>query len=174
MKALTAAVGAAILLALLATPSFGQSSTTVNGGGQGTYGADLDLDGDVDATHFGLGVTIFGDGSARGHFLCLMAGNADFLGLSVMAVEGRVTSGSVNTAAGTATFSGVASVNLGNGTVFRGVPFEVAVKAGGPGVGTVTLTVIGAFNGVPGDTNVFNNNYDLPLETVTSGQIAMH
>lgn len=174
MKRLTVMLAAVILVGILPFPGLAQSSTTVNGGGQGTYGADLDLDGDVDATHFGFGVTIAGNGSARGHFLCLMAGNADFLGLSLMAVEGRVTSGSVDTAAGTATFGGVASVNLGNGTVVRGVPFTVAVKAGGPGVATVTLTVIGGFDGVPGDTDVGNGNYDLPLETVTSGQIAMH
>jgi hypothetical protein len=35
------------------------------------------------------------------------------------------------------------------------------------------LTVIGAFDKVPGDTIPGNNNYDLPAETVATGQIAM-
>ncbi len=144
----------------------------VNGGGQGTFGTDLDGDGDIDGSHFGIGISINGDGSAKGHFQCLMAGNANILGLSLMAVEGEVHNGSVN-ANGSATFSGIATVNLGNGQIFRGVPFSVTVWAGGPGVGSLTLTVIGVFDGVPGDTKVGNGNYDLPTEMVASGQIKM-
>ena len=143
---------------------------SVTGGGQGTFGTDLDGDGDVDGSHFGIGISITGNGSAKGHFECLMAGNADILGLALMAVEGNVTSGSVN-ANGSVTFSGVATVNLGKSTMFKGVPFRVTVTAGTPGVGSLTLTVIGAFDGVPGDTNIGNGNYDLPTETVAAGQI---
>jgi hypothetical protein len=145
----------------------------VNGGGQGTFGTDLDDDGDIDGSHFGMKISIFGNGSAKGHFECNMAGNADILGLPLMAVEGKVTNGSAN-ADESATFSGIATVNLGNGVIFRDVPFNVTVTAGGPGVGTLTLTVIGAFDGVPGDTIVGNGNYDLPTETVASGQIKIH
>jgi len=142
----------------------------VTGGGQGTFGADLDGDGDIDGSHFGIGISILGNGSAKGHFECLMAGNADILGLALMSVAGNVTNGSVN-ANGSVTFSGVATVNLGKSTMFKGVPFRVTVTAGTAGVGTLTLTVIGAFDGVPGDTNIGNGNYDLPTETVASGQI---
>ena len=145
----------------------------MSGGGSGTFGADLDGDGDIDGSQFGMGVSIFGTGSAKGHFECLMAGNSDILGLPLMAVEGKVTTGSVN-ANGSATFSGVARVNLGNGVIFKGVPFVVTVTAGGPGIGTLQLTVIGAFDGVPGDTSPGNGNYDLPVETVDSGQIKIH
>ena len=142
----------------------------VTGGGQGTFGADLDGDGDIDGSHFGIGISILGNGSAKGHFECLMAGNADILGLALMSVAGNVTNGSVN-ANGSVTFSGVATVNLGKSTMFKGVPFRVTVTAGTPGVGSLTLTVIGAFDGVPGDTNIGNGNYDLPTETVAAGQI---
>src|SRR5436190_12972191 len=142
----------------------------VTGGGQGTFGADLDGDGDIDGSHFGIGISILGNGSAKGHFECLMAGNADILGLALMSVAGNVTNGSVN-ANGSVTFSGVATVNLGKSTMFKGVPFRVTVTAGTAGVGTLTLTVIGAFDGVPGDTNIGNGNYDLPTETVVTGQI---
>jgi hypothetical protein len=145
----------------------------VSGGGQGTFGTDLDGDGDIDGSHFGMGVSIFGNNVANGHFECNMAGNADILGLPLMAVEGKVANGSVN-ADGSVIFSGVATVNLGKGVIFKDVPFSVTVTWGGPGVGTLTLTVIGAFDGVPGDTNVGNGNYDLPTETVASGQIKIH
>lgn len=142
----------------------------VSGGGKGTFGTDLDGDGDIDGSHFGITVSIFGNGSAKGHFECLMSGNADILGLHLMAVEGKVTQGSVNTDE-SASFSGVSTVNLGNGVIYKDVPFAVTVTAGGPNAGTLTLTVMGAFDGVPGDTNIGNGNYDLPTETVASGQI---
>jgi hypothetical protein len=150
-----------------------QSTLRVTGGGTGTFGADLDGDGDIDGSQFGTGVTIYANGSAKGHFLCLMAGRSDILGLPVMAVQGPVSGGSVPSA-GSATFSGVGTVNLGNGTIFNGIPFAVTVTAGGPGVGSLQLTVLGAFDSVPGDTTPGNGNYDLPIETVTSGRIKIH
>src|SRR5439155_22749289 len=64
----------------------------VTGGGTTTFGTDLDGDGDVDGSHFGFTAVIAADGSAQGHFTCLMAGNANFLGLDVLAVRGPVTS----------------------------------------------------------------------------------
>jgi hypothetical protein len=89
-----------------------------------------------------------------------------------MSVKGQVTAGALN-ADGSATFSGIGSVNLGGGTILTGVPFRVTASLGGPGVGKMQLTVVGAFDGVPGDTISGNGNYDLPNETVRSGQIAM-
>src|SRR5215207_3013812 len=160
------------MLAVGATPLpvDAQSPTHVAGGGTGTFGADLDGDGRIDGSQFGMGVIVEGGGAAKGHFTCLMAGRSAILGLSLMAVQGRVTQGVAN-ADGSVTFRGVATVNLGNGQQFRGVPFVVTVTAGGPGVGTLQLTVVGAFDGVPGDTTPGNGNYDLPVETVRSGQI---
>ncbi len=38
-------------------------------------------------------------------------------------------------------------------------------------MGTLQLSVIGAFDGVPGDEVPGNGNYDLPVETVATGQI---
>lgn len=160
-----------VTLGLLPAPAAAAGPTVVSGGGAGSFFADPDGDGDVDGSRFGFGVLVWGGGVASGHFECLMAGDSDILGLSLMAVEGNVTSGSAS--GGTATFSGTASVNLGNGTIFTGVPFTVSVAAGGPGTGSLTLTVIGAFDGVPGDTAPGNGNYDLPAETVTSGGISI-
>jgi hypothetical protein len=104
--------------------------------------------------------------------MCQMAGNADFLGLKLMLVEGRISSASIEPDT-SATFSGRGSVNLANGAVFRGVPFTVVVTPGGPETGTIQLTVIGAFEGVPGDTLLGDGNYSLPVETVTTGLISI-
>lgn len=162
-----------VAISLPPRPAAAQGSTRVTGGGTGTFGADLDGDGDIDGSQFGMGVTIRADGSAKGHFLCLMAGRSDILGLPVMAVQGKVTEGSDN-GDGSVTFSGSGTVNLGNGQIFAGVPFVVTVTAGDADVGTLQLTVIGAFDGVPGDTLIGNGNYDLPIETVRSGRIEIH
>src|SRR3989449_9490193 len=86
-------------------------SVQVTGGGMTTFGADLDGDGDVDGSHFGFTAVIADDGSAQGHFTCLMAGNANFLGLHVMAVQGPVTGGALDGRSfrGTATVKGLSA-----------------------------------------------------------------
>jgi hypothetical protein len=167
-----AVLAVAVAAALAAPVAIADSPVHVDGGGQGTFGVNLDgsIDPDIDGSHFGIGVVLSGS-SARGHFECLMAGNADILGLPLMAVQGTVTSGRAS--AGTASIAGTATVNLGNGVMFKNVPFEVVLHAGGPGVGQLRLTVIGAFDGVPGDTTTGNGNYDLPAETVATGQISI-
>ena len=143
--------------------------TIVTGGGTATFNADLDGDGDIDGSHFGVGAVIGKAGSAKGRFECLMAGNADILGLPLMAVQGTVNAGSAS--GDSATLSGTATVNLGGGQIFYGVPFTVTLTAGGPGVGHLQLTVIGAFDGGPGDTISGNGNYDIPVEWVATGGI---
>jgi hypothetical protein len=176
MKSLMLLLTAILMTAttLLLVPADAQSSTRVTGGGTGTFDADLDGDGDIDGSQFGMGVTVRDGGSAKGHFLCLMAGRSDILGLFLMAVQGPVNEGNDN-GDGSVTFSGDdGTVNLANGTIFGGIPFQVTVTAGGPGVGTLQLTVIGVFDGVPGDANIGNGNYDLPVETVASGRIKIH
>jgi hypothetical protein len=146
--------------------------TVITGGGTGTFNADLDNDEDqdTDGSYFWMEVAFSKDGSAQGHFMCLMAGPFDFLDLPLMLVEGPVDGGEVSSDE-SIVFSGVGNVNLGNGESFSDVPFEVTVKPGGPGGGSITLTVFGVFDGVPGDTKVDNNNYDLPAEMVSGGRI---
>src|SRR5918994_7681626 len=113
MRRLPIVLAVALTAAFVAPTAPAAGPGVVSGGGTGTFDADLDGDGDVDGSHFGVGA-IFGSGTVRGHFECLMAGNADILGLPLMAVEGKITSGTVNVASGTVTFGGVATVNLGN------------------------------------------------------------
>lgn len=145
----------------------------VTGGGTTTFGADLDGDGDVDGSHFGFAAVIAGDGSAQGHFTCLMAGNANFLGLRLMAVQGPVTSGAPDgrSFSGTATVKVLNAFGPGVQSIFRDIPFAVVVTPGGPGVATLQLTVFGVFDGVAGDVAPGNHNYDLAKETLTTGQI---
>ena len=154
----------------------GTHTVQVTGGGSTTFGADLDGDGDVDGSHFGFAAVIMGDGSARGHFTCLMAGNANFLGLHLMAVQGPVTSGSPDglSFSGTATVKVLNAAGPGVQSTFRDIPFVVAVTPGGAGVATLQLTVLGAFDGVAGDVAPANGNYDLARETLTTGQITIH
>lgn len=144
---------------------------TVTGGGEGTFFADLDGDTDIDGSYFGMGI-VLRDNAAEGHFVCAMWGNTNILGLSLMGVEGQVTIGRA-TGKKSATFSGVGTVDLGNGQFFTDVPFDVTVTKGGSGIGTLQLTVIGVFDGVAGDTIIGNDNYDLPVETVSSGLISI-
>ena len=148
----------------------------VTGGGTTTFGADLDGDGDIDGSHFGLAAVIAGDGSARGHFTCLMAGNANFLGLHLMAVQGPVTNGALDgrSFSGTATVKVLNAFGPGVQSTFHDIPFVVAVTPGGPGVATLQLTVLGVFDGVPGDVVRGNGNYDLARETLATGQITIH
>src|SRR5438094_489226 len=162
-------VAAAIFLWF--TPSRAAQPAMVTGGGTGTFYADLDGDGDIDGSHFGFAVVKNPGNAVVGHFMCQMAGNRDFLGLKLMLVEGQVSSASFTPAS--VTFSGTATVNLANGTAFTDLPFIVTVTAGGPGVGALQLTVIGAFDGVPGDTIPGDNNYSLPVEIVATGLIAI-
>lgn len=148
----------------------------VTGAGQGTFGADLDGDGAVDGSYFGVAVHGVDSGrrsSVAGHFICAMWGNTHFLGLTLMGVEGIVTSAETDARHRTVRLKGIGTVDLGMGPsgFHTDVPFEVRVREGGPGVGSIKLSVIGQFDGVPGDTELGNGNYDLPVEKVLSGHI---
>jgi hypothetical protein len=151
-------------------------SVQTTGGGTTTFGADLDGNGAINLSHFGFAAVIASDGSAHGHFMCLMAGNAEILGLKLMAVQGPVTFGSAD---GTR-FGGTATVKVfhafGNGreSIFEDVPYSVVVAPGGVGVGTLQMTVSGVFDGVAGDVVLGNGDYDLAKETLRSGRITIH
>src|ERR671936_271318 len=83
----------AVAVWLVATPAAAASSTHVHGGGTGTFGADLDDDGDIDGSQFAFTAQV-SNGGATGRFMCLMAGRSDILGLPIMSVTGRISSGS--------------------------------------------------------------------------------
>jgi len=100
--------------------------------GGGVAGFD-ETGGEVTST-FGIGVTIYSDGTAMGHFECLVQG--------IVSINAKPTQGRVN-ADGSVTFSGFGKVNCPGGPnddpACQDVTFEVTVESGGgPGVGHFT------------------------------------
>jgi hypothetical protein len=142
----------AVLLALAAlTLAPTALAGTANGGGRGT------VDGTTPFSDFGFGV-IAGDAGVRGHFNCLMAGSSQFPGFTLMAARGQVTDAVI---AGNATsFDGVGMFQTGNQGKSPAT-FHVDVTAGGPGVGTLRLTLLMPFF------------FPLPTERVLVGRIAI-
>jgi hypothetical protein len=160
-----------VVLLLVATGALAPSSvaggpTVVNGGGTGS----LNATGTPPFSQFGIGIRFLGGGAAAGDFNCLMAGRSAFAGFQLMAVRGSVSTGTVTST--TASFSGAGTLlyNFTGGdarTQKADVTFSVNVAEGGPGVGTLELTVIGV-PFVPGGVAAF------PPEFVASGQITIH
>jgi hypothetical protein len=146
---LTLVVAALALVptALAAGPS------VANGGGHGT------VDGATPFSQFGFNVTKGDDGSIHGSFNCLMAGVSEFPGFTLMAVRGQVTSAVIG--AGTASFDGEGMFQTGNQGKSPAT-FHAVVTAGGPGVGTLRLTLLTPFF------------FPLPTEHVLNGQIDIH
>jgi hypothetical protein len=144
-----------LFAALLApTGAVARAPVVLSGGGTGTF------DGVHPGSQFGMSV-IFRGGSVQGHFNCVMAGRSAFADLRLMKVDGQITAGSVDVAARTATFSGTATLHMNNAT--SQVAFTVHVTQGGPGQGSLQLTVNGPPVGL----------FPLPVEKVATGQITL-
>jgi hypothetical protein len=153
MRRLAALIIAGVALAASGPAS--AASPVASGGGRGT------IDGVAPFSQFGFAVRFDGAGAAGGAFNCLMAGSSAFPGFEpLMKVSGRVTSGSVDAAAGTASFTGSGTLNLGPSGRMDAL-FLVSVHEGGPGVGKLHLTVVDPF-------------FPVPEETVLTGQISIH
>ena len=113
----------------------------VRGGGTGLF-----IDPSVTPTNMGLttnfsvALTVNSDGSARGHFICLIPGT--------IVVNGTYSSASVDASTGIVTASGVATETFpGAGQIT--VNFTNTFKAGGVGVGQFTLTEDSGYFDVP-------------------------
>ena len=155
MERLVLALASLTVACVLIPASAAAPVAVANGGGNGTF------DGTTAGSHFGFGV-LYGTG-ARGQFQCNMAGNSAFDGLREMGLEGTVSSGAVNVATGTATFSGDAILHVNGHT--SAIGFAVDVHAGGPLVGWLHLTVY---------NSPFGPSFTFPLEHVLTGQISIH
>jgi hypothetical protein len=152
-------LAAVIIIAVVALAASGEASaaspTIANGGGRGS------VDGVTPFSQFGFGVRFGAAGAASGTFNCLMAGSSAFPGFEpLMKVSGSVTGGSVDVAAGTASFTGSGTLNLGPSGRMDAL-FLVTVREGGPGVGQLHLTVLAPF-------------FPVPEETVLTGKISIH
>lgn len=141
-----------LVAATLPPAAVGNAPTSVNGGGRGT------VDGVHAFSQFGFEVSKAADGSVRGRFNCLMAGSSQFPGFTLMAVRGQVSSLSIS--GDTATFEGSGMFQTGNQGK-SAATFRVVVSDGGPGVGTLQLTLLTPFLFV------------LPTERVLAGHIAV-
>jgi len=137
----------------LAPPALAAGPSIANGGGHGT------VDGTTPFSQFGFGVTESHDGSVQGSFNCLMAGVSEFPGFTLMAVRGQVTNAVVG--ADAASFDGIGMFQTGNQGKSPAT-FHAEVTAGGPGTGTLRLTLLTPFF------------FPLPTEHVLNGQITIH
>ena len=153
-------LAAVIIIAVVALAASGEASAAspspiANGGGRGS------VDGVTPFSQFGFGVRFGAAGAASGSFNCLMAGSSAFPGFEpLMKVSGSITGGSVDVAAGTASFTGSGTLNLGPSGRMDAL-FLVSVREGGPGVGKLHLTVLAPF-------------FPVPEETVLTGGISIH
>ncbi len=154
MKRVFGALAGLVAACALVPTAAAAGPVIASGGGRGT------VDGEHAFSDFGFNVTRSADGSVQGHFNCLMAGSSQFPGFTLMAVRGQVTSAAIG--ANTATFDGV-GMFLAPGVLGKSAAtFRVVVTAGGPGVGTLTLTL---------QTPI---SFPLPTEHVLDGQISIH
>lgn len=159
---------ASALAAMALFPAAGAADApvVVNGGGTGS----LSPSGTPPFSQFGMSIRILGGGAAAGQFNCLMAGRSAFPGFQLMAVRGGVTAGTATTTSASFSGAGTLLYNFAGGdgrTQKADVTFSVNVTEGGPGAGTLQLTVFGV-PFVPGGVAAF-----LP-EWVASGQIKIH
>jgi hypothetical protein len=153
MKRFFGALAACLAAGALIPATAAAGPAVVNGGGRGT------VDGVHPFSDFGFGVTRSADGSVQGNFNCLMAGSSQFPGFTLMAVRGQVTNAAIS--ANTASFDGVGMFQTGNQGKSPAT-FHAVVTAGGPGVGTLHLTLLTPLV------------FDLPVEHVLQGRISIH
>src|SRR2546425_10454921 len=148
---LAAILGAASVMA--PAPAAAQDAG-VTGAAEATFPDGATFNGiSLKGLTLGQGLFIGQDGSATGQFQAVLLGTSLLGTPQNITVEGEVRSGSVG-AAGSATFSGTATVDMGDGTLpLPGVPFIVTVSTG-------TLALI-------------LNAVALPTATVTAGGISV-
>ncbi len=148
------------LLALFSLSALAQSGQrTVTGAGGGVFPAGAAFSGvSLSSLSFGMGVALPGDGTANGPFESTLIGtSATGMPRSIL-VEGDASSGSVQVG-GPATYSGLCTVNLGDGTPsLTAVPFTVTLATLPDGKWGLALTL--------GATR-------LPAATVSAGSVTV-
>ena len=137
---------AVLLMAILAVaagwtqPAVAQTSITAGSGGifpPGTTFNGVPLNG----LQSGYGVEIGADGSALGQFCTVLLGTSVLGGQQTISVEGQATSGS-RTGVNLATFSGTATINMGDGTApLLGVPFTATITTNTNDQGSIGLVL---------------------------------
>ena len=136
------------------SPAPAQRETVATGAGEGIFPSGAALNGILlNGLQFGKGVDIPGDSSATGDLQALLLGTSLLGQPQNINVVGRASSGLVNPD-GTATFSGLSTVDMGNGTPpLTGVPFSVTATTQG--------------------LQLILGNTPLPMSTLTAGSITI-
>lgn len=153
------AIALAGVFALPSVRAAAQTDTTVAAAAAGIFPPGASYGGiPLSGLTVGTGVAIATDGSASGDFHTTLLGTSLLGQPQDINVDGTAASGSVP-AAGTATFSGNASVDMGDGTPpVPAVPYTVTLVVDADGRGTLTLVL--------GITN-------LPAATVNEGSMTI-
>jgi hypothetical protein len=133
----------AIAVSLFSLSTLAQNGqTTVTGAGRGVFPAGAAFSGvSLSSLSFGMGVVLPGDGTANGVLQTTLAGtSATGIARSIVVV-GDPTSGS-GQVGGPATYSGLCSVDPGDGTpALKGVPFTVTMATLPDGKWGLALTL---------------------------------
>jgi hypothetical protein len=122
-----------VAITLASAPVLAQSSATgVTGAVEGIFPGGAAFNGiPLRGLESGAGVFFTSDGAATGVFHTRLLGTSPFGQPQDITVEGEVSGGFV-AADGSATLSGIAIVDMGDGTLpLLGVPFTVTVSARG-------------------------------------------
>jgi len=135
-------------------PAAAQDAAGVSGAAEATLPDGATFNGiPLRGLTLGQGLFIAPDGSATGQFQAVLLGTSLLGAAQNITVEGEVGGGSVG-ADGSATFSGTATVDMGDGTLpLPGVPFTVTASAGSLGL--------------------ILNAVALPTATVTAGSLTV-
>jgi len=123
------------LASLLAPAPVAAQDAGVTGAAEATFPDGATFNGiPLRGLTIGQGMFIAPDGSATGQFQAVLLGSSLLGTPQNITVEGEVSSGSVG-ADGSATFSGTATVDMGDGTpALPAVPFTVTVSGGSLGL----------------------------------------
>jgi hypothetical protein len=150
MKKLTCII--LLVLVVVAFPRSSKSASaeggSVTGAAQGSFPAGAVLAAvTLDNLDLGTGVFIEPDGSASGVFHSVLTGHSP-LGPRQITVEGNVSQGIVSSD-GQRSFSGIATVDLGDGTSSPGIAFTVTLSGDSVvlTVGATTLPAAGLTSG---------------------------
>ena len=130
---LTVILGLASIMA--PAPVAAQDAAGVTGAGEAIFSAGATLGGlSLSGLTLGQGVSLAQDGSATGQFQAVLYGTSLLGARQEVTVEGEVRNGFVG-GVGSATFSGTATVDMGDGTLpLPGVPFTVTASTGSLGL----------------------------------------
>jgi hypothetical protein len=142
MKRLTIFAAALIIMAVCGpAPADAQTETSVTGAGAGLFPEGVTLLGvPLSSVQLGMGLGVAGTW-AVGQFQTTLTGVTALGQEQNIVVEGLVN-GSVPSGPNTAIFSGISTVDPGDGTPpVAGVPFTASVAANADGTGSLALTL---------------------------------